>query len=67
MKRILKTRVFIRWMRKTDLGDALLAKAVEEMEQGVIDADLGGGLYKKRIPMPGRGKRGGARTLIATK
>jgi len=33
---------------------------------GLIDADLGGGLYKKRIALPGRGKRGGARTLLAT-
>lgn len=53
-------------MRKTDLDDALLLSAVQEMEQGLIDADLGGGLYKKRIPLRGRGKRGGARTLIAT-
>jgi hypothetical protein len=37
------------------------------MEQGLIDADLGGGLFKKRIALPGRGKSGGARTLIATK
>ena len=36
------------------------------MEQGLIDADLGGGLFKKRIALPGRGKSGGARTLIAT-
>ena len=36
------------------------------MEQGLVDADLGGGLVKKRIPLPGRGKRGGARTLLAT-
>ena len=37
-----------------------------EMEQGLIDADLGGGLVKKRVPLPGRGKSGGARTLVAT-
>ncbi|MDR0843224.1 MAG: type II toxin-antitoxin system RelE/ParE family toxin, partial [Acidobacteriota bacterium] len=29
-------------------------------------ADLGGNLVKKRIGMAGRGKSGGARTLIAT-
>ena len=36
------------------------------MVQGLIDADLGGGSVKKRIGLAGRGKRGGARTLIAT-
>lgn len=36
------------------------------MKQGLIDADLGGGVVKKRIRLPGRGKSGGARTLVAT-
>jgi hypothetical protein len=36
------------------------------MENGVIDAELGGGGVKKRVPLPGRGKSGGARTLLAT-
>ena len=34
--------------------------------QGLIDAELGGGVVKKRIGLAGRGKRGGARTLVAT-
>lgn len=36
------------------------------MAAGLIDADLGGRVYKKRTPLPGRAKRGGARTLIGT-
>lgn len=36
------------------------------MIKGLIDADLGGGVVKKRIGLAGRGKRGGARTLVAT-
>lgn len=36
------------------------------MQAGLIDADLGGGLIKKRVALPGRGKRGSARTLLAT-
>lgn len=36
------------------------------MRKGLIDAHLGGGVVKKRIGVPSRGKRGGARTLIAT-
>ena len=37
------------------------------MAQGLVDADLGGNVVKKRIALPGRGKRGGARTIVATK
>ncbi len=66
MKRVFKTRHFSRWMRKTELTDRALLNAVEEMVKGLIDADLGGGVVKKRIGLAGRGKRGGARTLVAT-
>lgn len=66
MKRVFKTRYFNRWMRKTELTDIALCAAVSEMEQGLIDADLGGGVVKKRVGLAGRGKRGGARTLVAT-
>lgn len=66
MKRVFRTRHFSRWMRKTELTDGALCAAVMEMAQGLIDAELGGGVVKKRIGLAGRGKRGGARTLIAT-
>ena len=66
MKRILKTRTFNRWLRKTLLTDTALLKAIDEMEQGLVDADLGGNVYKKRVALPGRGKSGSTRTLIAT-
>lgn len=36
------------------------------MAAGLVDADLGGGVVKKRVALPGRGKRGGSRTLVAT-
>lgn len=66
MRRIFKTRHFARWARKAKLTDAALRKAVEEMERGLIDADLGGGVVKKRVALPGRGKSGSTRTLLAT-
>lgn len=66
MSRVFKTRHFSRWMRKTELTDSSLCAAVLEMAQGLIDADLGGGVVKKRVGLAGRGKRGGARTLVAT-
>ena len=55
-----------RWQKKTALADIVLRQAVQEMQQGLIDADLGGGLVKKRVARPGAGKRGGYRTLLAT-
>lgn len=64
--RVFKTRHFCRWMRKTELTDRALCAAVTEMASGLIDADLGGGVIKKRIGLAGRGKRGGARTIVAT-
>jgi len=66
MKRTFRTRTFTRWMNKTGLQDTDLCQSVTEMEAGLIDADLGGQVVKKRVALPGRGKRGGARTIVAT-
>ena len=60
-----KTKIFARWARKEGLNDDALLDAVDEMENGEIDVDLGGKVYKKRIALPGGGKSGGVRTLIA--
>ena len=67
MRRLFKTRTFARWSRKAQVSDKALVKAIAEMEARLIDADLGGSVYKKRVPLPGRGKRGGARILVATR
>ena len=64
-KRAFKTKNFAKWMRKTDLKDQDLLFAVTEMEAGLVDADLGGNIFKKRVALPGMGKRAGARTLVA--
>lgn len=66
MDQVYKVPVFNRWMKKADLSDQALIQAVNEMKQGLIDADLGKGLFKKRVSLPGRGKRGAARTLLAS-
>ena len=50
--RIFKTRYFSRWMEKTELSDALLISAVAEMERGLCDADLGGGVFKNESRYP---------------
>jgi hypothetical protein len=36
------------------------------MSAGLIDADLGGQVFKKRVAAPGRGKSGSARVVVAT-
>lgn len=55
-----------RWARKQNLSTGALCEAVREMKAGLYEADLGGGLLKKRIARPGQGKSGGYRTLVAT-
>ena len=65
--RAFKTRTFQRWAGKAGVTDAALLDAVAQMERGLIDADLGGNLYKQRVALPGRGKSGSTRTIIATR
>ena len=63
---IYKNRWFDRWARRQGLTSSSLCAAVREMAAGLYDADLGGGLLKKRIARSGQGKSGGFRTLVAT-
>ena len=49
------------------MRDQSLIEAVKEMEKGLIEADLGGYVLKKRIGLPGRGKRGSVRVIVATR
>ncbi|MBP8200904.1 MAG: type II toxin-antitoxin system RelE/ParE family toxin [Nitrospira sp.] len=63
---IYKTQWFDRWARKQGVGSLALCAAVREMTDGLYEADLGGGLLKKRIARAGQGKSGGFRTLVAT-
>jgi hypothetical protein len=37
---------------------------VDRAEQGLIDADLGGGVIKQRIARPGGGKSNGYRSIV---
>ena len=67
MVKIIATNAFSRWMKRAGIRDADLLGAVAEMSRGLIDANLGGDVYKKRFGVAGRGKRGGARTIVATR
>jgi hypothetical protein len=63
--RTFKDPEFAKWARREGLSDAVLCKAVAEIESGLIDARLGGAIFKKRVAAPGRGKSGGYRTIVA--
>jgi hypothetical protein len=65
--RIFQYRSFKKWAKDEGLTDSDLLSVITEMEQGLVDNNLGGNVYKKRVKLEGRGKRGGARTIIAYK
>lgn len=65
--RIFYTREFCRALMDADLGEPELITAAIEMNSGLWDAALGGQVYKKRVALAGRGKRGGERTFVAFK
>ena len=54
--------------RKECLPDAALCRAAREVLVGTLgagEADLGGGLFKKRVARTGGGKSGGYRAIVA--
>lgn len=63
-KRVFKLKTFARWAKKI-LSDEQLCTAAQEIQLGQYEADLGAGLCKKRIAVPGQGKSGATRTLVA--
>ena len=65
--RIFKYRLFEKWATKQGINDDDLRKAVDEIENGLVDANLGGNVYKKRISRLGQGKSGAYRTIILMK
>jgi len=64
---VYKTKPFARFASKANVADADLWKAAWLANQGMIDADLGGGVIKQRIARPGQGKSGGSRSIILFK
>jgi hypothetical protein len=62
--RVFKNKPFARFARKAGLADKALLKAITDAEQGLVDADLGGGVLKQRVARDGGGKSGGFRTII---
>jgi hypothetical protein len=63
--RVFTTKAFARFARKERVTDDELCLAIARASRGLVDADLGGGIIKQRVPRPGEGRSGGFRTLLA--
>jgi len=58
------TKSFLREAEKIGISDGDCKEAIAKAERGLIDANLGGGLIKQRIPVGNRGASKGARAII---
>jgi hypothetical protein len=65
--RIFRNKPFTRFARRARITDADLCDTVSNVEKGLIDTDLAGGVIKQRIARKGREKSGGFRALILLK
>lgn len=48
--------MFFKWAKSEGLTNSTLLKAAKEVEQGLIGANLGGSLIKKRVARKGETK-----------
>lgn len=65
-KRVFMLKAFERWAKHLH-SHAELCMAARQVLAGQFEADLGGGLCKKRLATRGRGKGGATRVLIAVR
>lgn len=65
--RVFKTKRFAKWAKKEHLSNRTLRQTINEMDQDVIRGKLSDYVYKRRVALPGRGKRGSVRTILAFK
>lgn len=62
--RVFKTKPFSRFADHEGIADTELCEAVRRAKEGLIDADLGGGVIKQRLARKGQGKSGGFRSIV---
>ena len=62
--RIFKNKWFVRFARRESIEDTDLCEAISNLEMGLVDADLGGGVIKQRIARANAGKSGGYRSIV---
>ncbi len=65
--RVFKYKTFEKWAKKQSISNDDLKKAITEIKNGLIDANLGGHVYKKRIGIHGKGKLSSHRSIILMK
>lgn len=53
LMRVFKYKLFEKWAKKSGLTDNELKQAVIEIENGLIETNLGSHVYKKRIGQQG--------------
>lgn len=65
--RIFKTPWFDRFARKENISNRELLYTASDLEDGIWDADLGGGVFKQRLGRPHEGQSGGFRLIVSFK
>ena len=63
----LMTKQFDNWLSKQEIQNNELKNALNELDSGNFDANLGAYLFKKRVRFIGKGKRSSGRTIICYK
>jgi len=62
--RYFKTKDLKKWARRERVTDVHLMQVYAEFIEGLYEADLGNGLFKKRIGLGNKGKSGGGRIIL---
>ena len=65
--RLFKVKAFARWAESQQISAQMLKVSAREVQGGLVEASLGGGLYKKRLAVESRGKSSGARVIVGFK
>ena len=64
---VFMSKPFSKWATSEGISRSDLRSAFTEIVAGLIDADLGSGVIKKRVGVANRGKSSGATTILAYK
>ena len=62
--RVFKNKWFDRFAKREGISEEELCKTVQQAENWLIDADLGGGVIKQRMARKGQGRSGGYRSIV---
>ena len=62
--RVFKTKAFARFANRERIAEEEICEAARRAVEGLIDANLGGGVIKQRLARKGQGKSGGFRSIV---